>query len=448
MLFMAEMPERKRAVRSDSPKLEPRTLDSWWPKVLRVLSKLGPGIVTGAADDDPSGIATYSQAGAQFGYTMLWTLLFSFPLMAGIQEISAWIGRVTGIGIAGNIRRHYSVWVLYPVVALLLAANVINLGADIGAMGGALKLLVGGPALLYSVGFGIVSAIIAVLIPYRQYARILKWSALVLLVYIATAFVANVQWPSALAATFVPRVSLSTSYLSALMAVFGTTISPYLFFWQASQEVEEQEADAGEKPLKQAPGQAPAQLQAMRTGTYLGMGFSNFIAFFIMLDAAAVLHAHGQTDIQTATQAASALRPLAGEAAFLLFSAGIIGTGLLAIPALAGSAAYALAEALKWPIGLQRKLDKAWGFYGTLCVATLLGVALDFTSINPIKALFWSAVINGVAAVPIMFVMMLMTANPKLTGTLRLPLPQKIVGWAATAVMFGVAAGMIATWGN
>jgi NRAMP (natural resistance-associated macrophage protein)-like metal ion transporter len=452
---MAETPERKRAVRGDSPELEPRTLDSrtldsWGRKVLRILSKLGLGIVTGAADDDPSGIATYSQAGAQFGYTMLWTLLFSFPLMAGIQEISAWIGRVTGVGIAGNIRRHYSVWVLYPVIALLLVANSINLGADIGAMGGALKLLVGGPAILYSVGFGIASAIISVVIPYRQYAQILKWSALVLLVYIATAFVAHVQWPSALAATFVPSVSLSTSYLSALMAVFGTTISPYLFFWQASQEVEEQEAAPGEKPLKHAPGQASTQLYAMRTGTYLGMGFSNFIAFFIMLDAAAVLHAHGQTDIQTATQAASALRPLAGEAAFLLFSAGIIGTGLLAIPALAGSAAYALAyalaEALKWPIGLQRKLDKAWGFYGTLCVATLMGVALDFTSINPIKALFWSAVINGIAAVPIMFVMMLMTANPKLTGTLRLPMPQRIVGWVATAVMFTVAAGMIATW--
>lgn len=407
-----------------------------------------PGYRDRAADDDPSGIATYSQAGAQFGYTMLWTLLFSFPLMAGIQEISAWIGRVTGVGIAGNIRRHYSVWVLYPIVGLLLIANVINLGADIGAMGGALKLLVGGPALFYSVGFGTVSAITTVLIPYRQYAQILKWSALVLLVYVATAFVAQVHWRAALAATSIPNISLSTSYLSALMAVFGTTISPYLFFWQASQEVEEQEAETDEKPLKHAPGQARAQLQAMRTGTYLGMGFSNFIAFFIMLDAAAVLHAHGQTDIQTATQAASALRPLAGEAAFLLFSAGIIGTGLLAVPALAGSAAYALAEALKWPIGLQRKLDKAWGFYGTLCVATLLGVTLDFTSINPIKALFWSAVINGVAAVPIMFVMMLMTANPKLTGTLRLPMPQRIVGWTATAVMFTVAAGMIATWGN
>jgi NRAMP (natural resistance-associated macrophage protein)-like metal ion transporter len=445
---MARMPDRKHAYRNDSPKAGARSFDSWSPKVLRALSKIGPGLVTGAADDDPSGIATYSQAGAQFGYTMLWTLLFSFPLMTGIQEISAWIGRVTGIGIAGNIRRHYSVWVLYPIVALLLVANVINLGADIGAMGGALKLLVGGPAHLYSVEFGVVSAIAAILVPYRQYAQILKWSALVLLVYVATAFVAHVRWSSVLAATFIPRTSLSPSSLSTLMAVLGTTISPYLFFWQASQEVEEQEADAGEKPLKQAPGQAPAQLEAMRTGTYLGMGFSNFIAFFIMLDAAAVLHAHGQADIQTATQAASALRPLAGEAAFLLFSIGIIGTGLMAIPALAGSAAYALAEAFKWPIGLQKKLDKAWGFYATLCVATLLGVALDFTSINPIKALFWSAVINGVAAVPIMFVMMLMTANPNVTGTLRLPMPQRIVGWTATAVMFAVAAGMIATWGN
>jgi len=445
---MAVAPDRKRAVRSRPAQAESRPFDSWLAKVLQVLGRVGPGIVTGAADDDPSGIATYSQAGAQFGFTMLWTLFFSYPLMAGIQEISAWIGRVTGMGIAGNIRRHYSVWVLYPVVALLLIANVINLGADISAMGEALKLLLGGPALVYSVGFGTVSAIAAVLVPYRRYSQILKWSALVLVVYIATAFVAHVHWRSALTATFVPSISLSTGYMSALMAVFGTTISPYLFFWQASQEVEEQQAQADEKPLKQAPGQAPAQLQAMRTGTYLGMGFSNLIAFFIMLDAAAVLHAHGKTDIQTATQAASALRPLAGKAAFLLFGAGIIGTGLLAIPALAASSAYALAEALRWPIGLQKKLDQAWGFYVTLCVATLLGIALDFTSISPIKALFWSAVINGVAAVPIMFVMMLMTANPRLTGTLRLPMPQRIIGWTATVVMFAVAIGVIATWIN
>ena len=436
------------AVRTAPPESKSRSLSAVQSKILRGLGKLGPGIVTGAADDDPSGIATYSQVGAQFGFAMLWTMLLSYPLMAGIQEISAWIGRVTGAGIAGNIRRHYPVWVLYPVVALLLIANVINLGADISAMGSALKLLVGGSALFYSVVFGILSVIAAIFVPYRQYARLLKWSALVLLVYVATAFVVHVQWQSALAGAFIPTLSLSKGYMTALTAVFGTTISPYLFFWQASQEVQEQEATAGEEALKRAPEQASAQLESMRTDTYIGMAISNVIAFFIILDTAAVLHAHGVTDIQTAAQAAEALRPLAGELTFLLFSFGIIGTGLLAVPVLAGSAAYALAEALKWPIGLERKPDKAKGFYGTLGIATLLGVALNFTSIDPIKALFWSAVINGVAAVPIMVVMMLMTANPKVTGTLRLPLRQKVLGWVSTAVMFLVAAGMIATWGR
>jgi Mn2+/Fe2+ NRAMP family transporter len=340
------------------------------------------------------------------------------------------------------------VWVLYPVVAILLAANVINLGADISAMGSALKLLVGGSALFYSIVFGFLSVIAAVSVPYRQYAQLLKWSALVLIVYVATAFVVRVHWQSALAGTFIPTISPSRSYMTALTAVFGTTISPYLFFWQASLEVQEQEAAVGEEALKHASEQASAQLQSMRTDTYIGMAFSNAIAFFIILDTAAVLHAHGVTNIQSATQAAEALRPLAGELTFLLFSIGIIGTGLLAVPVLAGSSAYALAEALKWPIGLERKPDKARGFYGTLGAATLLGVALNFTAIDPIKALFWSAVINGVAAVPIMVVMMLMTANPKVTGTLRLPLRQKVLGWASTAVMFLVAAGMVASWGN
>ena len=436
------------AVRTPFRELETGPFSLAVSKILRVLRKLGPGIVTGAADDDPSGIATYSQIGAQFGCAMLWTMLFSYPLMAGIQEISAWIGRVTGIGIAGNIRRHYSVWVLYPVVAILLVANVINLGADISAMGSALKLLIGGSALFYSVVFGLLSVLTAVAVPYSQYAQLLKWSALVLLVYVATAFVVHVDWRSALAGTFIPSISLSKSYMTALTTVFGTTISPYLFFWQASQEVQEQEAATGEKALKRAPEQSSAQLEPMRTDTYIGMGISNAIAFFIMLDTAAVLHAHSVTDIQTAAQAAEALRPLAGESTFLLFSFGIIGTGLLAVPVLAGSAAYALAETLKWPIGLERRLGKAKGFYGTLGLATLLGVALNFTSIDPIKALFWSAVINGVAAVPIMFVMMLMTANPKVTGTLRLPLRQKVFGWASAAIMFLVTVGMIATWNH
>jgi NRAMP (natural resistance-associated macrophage protein)-like metal ion transporter len=414
-------------------------------KLLRGLGKLGPGIVTGASDDDPSGIATYSQVGAQFGFAMLWTMLLTYPLMSGIQEISAWIGRVTGVGIAGNIRRHYSPMVLYPLVALLLVANVVNLGADIGAMGSALKLLVGGSALLHSIVFGIISVIAAIFVPYRQYAQLLKWSTLVLFVYVATALVVHIPWKPVLVGTFIPSISFSNSYLTALTAVFGTTISPYLFFWQASQEVQEQRAAPGEKPLKSAPEQAPAQLEPMRADTYLGMAFSNLIAFFIILDTAAVLHTHGITDIQTGAQAAEALRPLAGELTFLLFSLGIIGTGLLAIPVLAGSAAYAMAEALKWPIGLERKLHRAKGFYGILCGATLLGVALNFGSINPIKALFWSAVINGVAAVPIMIIMMMMTSNPKVIGTLKLPKPQKIIGWVATLIMLLVAAGMIAS---
>jgi NRAMP (natural resistance-associated macrophage protein)-like metal ion transporter len=423
----------------------PESRSSWLSRLGVYFKALGPGIVTGAADDDPSGIATYSQVGAQFGFTMLWTMLVSYPLMAGIQEISAWIGRVTGVGLAGNIRRHYPPMVVDTLVAFLLIANVINLGADIGAMGCAMQLVVSGPALLYSVVFGVISVIAAIAFPYKQYAEYLKWSTLVLFVYAATALVVQFPLMPVLLGTFIPSLSFSNGYLTALTAVFGTTISPYLFFWQASVEVEEQRAAPREKPLRVAPQQAPAQLDRMRSGTYLGMAFSNIIAFFIILDTAAVLHAHGITDIQTGAQAAEALRPLAGELAFLLFSIGIIGTGLIAIPVLAGSSAYALAEALKWPIGLERKLNRAKGFYGILIVATAIGVALNFIGMNPIKALFWSAVINGVAAVPIMIVMMLMTTNKNVTGGVKLPTLQSVIGWIATGVMFAVAASMIAT---
>jgi NRAMP (natural resistance-associated macrophage protein)-like metal ion transporter len=433
-------PNQTAAVRSRSSDLSRLT-----SKLVKSFRKLGPGIVTGAADDDPSGIATYTQVGAQFGFTMLWTMLLTYPLMAGIQEISAWIGRVTGIGLVGNIRRHYSRIILFPVVALLLIANVINLGADIGAMASALKMLVGGSALLYSVVFGLISVIAEVLVPYKRYAELLKWSALVLCVYIATALTVHVPWKPVLRGTLIPSLLFSSSYLTALTAVLGTTISPYLFFWQASLEVQEQKTARGEKPLKQAPKQATVQLDRMRSDTYLGMAFSNVIAFFIILDAAAVLHAHGITDIQTTAQAAQALRPIAGELAFLLFTVGIIGTGLIAIPVLAGSSAYALGEAFNWPIGLDRKLHRAKAFYGVLSVATLLGVAMNFTTINPIKALFWSAVINGLAAAPIMVVMMLMTTNKKVTGPVRLTFLQKVLGWSATAVMCVVAISMIVT---
>jgi Mn2+/Fe2+ NRAMP family transporter len=441
---MAKKPVTRGTTRTRPVAPEPTS--SFFSRFLLFFRKLGPGIVTGAADDDPSGIATYSQVGAQFGFSMLWTMLLTYPLMAGIQEISAWIGRVTGVGIAANIRRHYSPTILYPLVALLLIANVINLGADIGAMGAALRMLVGGPAHFYTLMFGVISVLAAIMVPYERYAQILKWSALVLFVYIATAVTVHIPLHAALFGTVVPRLTFSKDYLTALTAVFGTTISPYLFFWQASVEVAEQKAAPGEKPLKVAPKQEKAQLEPMRSDTYLGMAFSNLIAYFIILDTAAVLHTHGITDIQTTEQAAEALRPLAGELAFLLFSIGIIGTGLIAIPVLAGSSAYALAEALKWPIGLERPLHRAKGFYGVLTVATLLGVALNFTAINPIKALFWSAVINGVAAVPIMVVMMLMTTNKKITGGVRLPAVQKAVGWVATGVMFAVAASLIATF--
>ena len=437
---------KKAVTTSASHTASAKSRSSWLSRLLVFLKALGPGIVTGAADDDPSGIATYSQIGAQFGFAMLWTMLFSYPLMAGIQEISAWIGRVTGVGIAGNIRRHYSAAILYPLVGFLLVANVINLGADLGAMGSALQLVLGGPALLYTGAFGLISVIAVVAVPYKRYAEYLKWSTLVLFVYAATALIVKFPLMPVMLGTFVPSLSFSNSYLTALTAVFGTTISPYLFFWQASVEVEEQRAAPHEKPLKQAPRQAPAQLERMRGDTYLGMAFSNVIAFFIILDTATVLHAHGITDIQTGAQAAEALRPLAGELAFLLFSIGIIGTGLIAVPVLAGSSAYALSETLKWPIGLERKLHRAKGFYGILTLATLIGVALNLIGLNPIKALFWSAVINGVAAVPIMITMMLMTSNTKITGGLRLPTLQRVVGWIATGVMFAVAASMIATF--
>jgi NRAMP (natural resistance-associated macrophage protein)-like metal ion transporter len=415
-------------------------------KLAGFFGRVGPGIITGAADDDPSGIATYSQVGAQFGFAMLWTMLLTFPLMAGIQEISAWLGRVSGIGLAGNIRRTYSVAILYPLIGLFVIANVINLGADIGAMGSALQMIVGGPAHLYSIGFGIISVVSATFVPYSQYCQVLKWSTLVLFVYVAAALAIRAPMKPILVGAFIPSISLSTTYLTALAAVLGTTISPYLFFWQASQEVQEQKATPGQKPLKRAPEQAVTQLEPMRADTYLGMAFSNLIAFFIILDTAAMLHASGITEIQTSAQAAEALRPLAGELAFLLFSIGIVGTGLIAVPVLAGSAAYALGEALNWPVGLERNLHKAKGFYGIVFGATALGVGLNFGSINPIKALFWSAVINGVVAVPIMIVMMLMTTDKKIVGELRLSIRQQIVGWLTTTVMLAVAVSMIATF--
>jgi NRAMP (natural resistance-associated macrophage protein)-like metal ion transporter len=408
--------------------------------------KLGPGLITGAADDDPSGIATYSQAGAGFGYAMLWTAFLTFPLMVGIQMVSARIGRVTGHGLAANIRLHYSPALLYVLVGLLLIANTINIAADIGAMAAALQLLIGGHVHWYAIIFALVSLVLQIFIPFPRYAPILKILTLSLLAYVVTVFVVKVPWSEVLYRTIMPPISFKADYVMAVVAVFGTTISPYLFFWQASQEVEELKATEDEAPLKEAPEKAQSHLQRIKIDTYIGMGFSNLIAFFIILTAAVTLHLHGITDIQTSAQAAEALRPLAGEFAFLLFTAGIVGTGLLAVPVLAGSAAYAIAESFDWRIGLGRKLMEARGFYMILTIATLLGVALNFTPIDPIKALFWSAVINGVIAVPIMVVIMLMVARPDVMGQFVITPRLQITGWLATAVMALAVLTMAITW--
>lgn len=409
------------------------------------LQNLGPGLITGASDDDPSGIATYSQAGAQFGYSMLWTALFSYPLMTAMQEISARIGRVTGRGIAANMRQYSAPSLLYSVVSLLFVASVFNLGADLGAMGAATQLLIGGPTTPYVVFFGILSLLLQVFVPYTSYAKYLKWLTLAVLSYVLAAFVVHVQWQEALHSTFFPSFSFDAKYCATLTAVLGTTISPYLFFWQASLEVEEVRVNRAEQPLNESPHQAPEQFERIRADTWFGMAVSNIIAFFIILTAASTLHRNGVFDVQTSAQAAKALEPIAGRFAFFLFAAGIIGTGLLAVPVLAGAAAYSVAETFKWRGSLQRKPHTAKRFYGVLTAATLIGLSLNFVKIDPIRALFWSAIINGVVAVPVMAVVMLLSANRKVMGQFDIPILLKIVGWIATAAMFLSAIAMFIT---
>ncbi len=411
----------------------------------RLIGRLGPGLITGASDDDPSGIATYSQVGAQFGYAMCWVMLFTFPLMAAIQEISARIGRVTGQGIAGNLRAHYSPWLLRAIVALLLIANIANLGADLGAMGEALQLLIGGSAKVYVVLFAVGCAILEIFARYERYVAILKWTSLSLLAYAATALVIDVPWASVARHTLVPTFSFDTDYVIAIVAVLGTTITPYCFFWQSSQEAEDERVDPLARPLLEAPEQAPAEIARMRFDTYTGMGYSNLISLFIIVTTAATLHLHGITDIQTSAQAAEALRPLAGPFTFFVFSAGIIGIGLLAVPVLAGSCAYALGEALDWTTGLGRAPLDAKAFYGAITVATLIGIGINFTAIDPIKALFWSAVLNGVVAVPLMVMMMLMAMQPRVMGRFTLPAPLRALGWLCTGTMAVAVAIMFAT---
>ena len=416
------------------------------PAKRKLLQVLGPGLITGAADDDPSGIATYSQVGAQFGYGLAWTLVFSYPLMAAIQEISARIGRVTGFGIAGNLRRHYPAWLSGSIVLLLLFANLINLGADLGAMGAALKLLVGGPALLYVVLFSALSAGLQIFTRYSRYVSILKWGCLALFSYVICAFVVHVAWDEVAWAIIWPPLSFKAEYLMAVVAVFGTTISPYLFFWQAGAEVEDTKEEAGARPLTRAPEQARDEFTRIRIDTYIGMGISNLVALFIVITTGATLNANGVTDIQTSAQAAEALRAVAGPLTFAVFAAGIIGTGMLALPALAGSAAYALGEMLSWHVGLARLPLRAKAFYATIAVGMLLGVALNFTPIDPIKALYWSAVLNGVVAVPVMVTMMLLTMRRSIMAGFTLLLSLQIMGWLATVTMAATTVAMVISW--
>jgi NRAMP (natural resistance-associated macrophage protein)-like metal ion transporter len=409
---------------------------------------LGPGLITGASDDDPSGIATYSQAGAQFGYGLTWTLLFSYPLMVAIQQISARIGRVTGVGLAGNLRQHFPAWSLYGIVGLLLVANTINIGADLGAMGAALGLLVGGPRMAYVAAFAVVTVLLEIFVRYARYVSVLKWLTISLFAYVATVFVVDVPWRTVGLSLVAPPIRLDGEYLTVVVAVLGTTISPYLFFWQAGQEVEDEKESPTAKPLKEAPKQAHSELRRIEMDTFVGMGLSNLVALFIMITTAATLHAHGVTDIQTSAQAAEALRPIAGAFAFVVFALGIIGTGLLTLPVLAGSAAYALGEALQWPVGLARTPGRAKAFYGTIAIAALVGLAMNVVRLDPVKALFWSAVVNGVVAVPVMVMTMLIAVRPAAMGRFVIGPWLRVFGWLATGVMGLAAIGMFATWGS
>jgi NRAMP (natural resistance-associated macrophage protein)-like metal ion transporter len=413
------------------------------PLHLRGLFKrLGPGFITGAADDDPSGIATYSQAGAQAGVGLLWTVVLTWPMMVAVQSVCARIGRVTGHGLAGNMVQIFPRPVVYVLVGLLLAANTINIGADLAAMGAAAELVVGGPAHIYTFLFAVVSLLAVVFVPYHRYVNFLKWTTFSLFAYVGVVFAVHIDWRAVAVGALLPRFAMNGETITLIVAIFGTTISPYLFFWQSSQEVEEEEADPEAGPLLEHPEQASRELGRIGWETLLGMAFSNLIAFFIILTTAVTLNANGQTDIQTSAQAAAALRPIAGDLAFALFSLGIIGTGLLAVPVLAGSAAYAVGETGGWTTGLERAPREAWRFYAVIGIAILLGVCVDLSPLDPIKALIWSAVLNGVITVPMMVATMIVASHRAHMGEFAATLGQRILGWLTTAMMTIASIGM------
>lgn len=413
-------------------------------RVRRFLSILGPGLITGAADDDPSGISTYSVAGAQFGFSSLWTALFSFPLMIAVQLMCARLGKVSGRGLAGVIRRRYPRWILWPASALLIVANVFNIGADLGGMAATSQMVTGIPAYYFTPLYAGVLAVLLSWNSYRRIANVFKWMTLALLAYVLAAFLAHPPWPAVWRATFVPRVEWSSSYLATLVGILGTTISPYLFFWQASQEVEE-DRDKGRTTLRQRRGATQRELRERRNDVVAGMFLSNLIMFFIILTAGATLHAHGERHIATAQQAAEALQPLAGKGAYLLFTLGILGTGMLSVPVLAGSTAYAIAEGAAWRSSLQDTPRQAPHFYGVLGIALLLGLALDYAHFDAVAMLFGSAVVNGVLAPPLIVLVVLLTSDRKVMGDRVNPPLLRILGWFTAAVMAFAAAAMFVT---
>ncbi len=417
----------------------PNPLQPPLARVQRGLRQLGPGLITGAADDDPSGIATYSQAGAQYGMGMLWTVVFALPLMVAIQLVSARIGYVTGRGLSENIRATYPRWVVQVCVGLLVLANTLNLSADIAAMAEALRMLVGGSAHVYAVTFGLLCLVLQVFLPYTRYVFWLKWLTLSLLAYVAVVLSLRIDWLQVAQAVVWPDLPGGRAMFLMIVAVLGTTISPYLFFWQASQEVEDK------KPGVHSAEEVRFHLRRIRTDTVIGMGFSELIAFCIMLSTAVTLYAAGVRDLETATQAAEALRPVAGEFAYLVFALGIIGTGMLAVPVLAGSAAYAVAGAAGWHGSLSQTLKEGRSFYSVIAAATVGGVILCFTPVDPIQELFWSAVINGVVAVPIMVILMLLASRPDVMGEHVISRRVRWLGWAATVCMALPVLGLVLT---
>ena len=410
------------------------------PRKLRLWQTLGPGLITGAADDDPSGIATYAQAGTQFGFGLAWTLVLAYPLMVAIQAICARIGRTTGLGIAGNLRDHYPTWVLSVIVGLLCAANVLNIGADLGAMAESLRLLISVPIWLGVLVFGSITAGGQIFIKHSRYVAVLKWLTLSLFAYFATLATVRIPWGSLIRGLVWPGGNFNQSFWLMVVAIFGTTISPYLFFWQAGQEVEDTKSEPSWQPLLDQPKQAQRAFARIRLDTLIGMAFSNLVALAILVTSAVTLHAHGHPEIATAAQAAAALRPLAGDSAFVLFALGIIGTGLLAVPVLAGSAGYALGEARRWPVGFSRAPLAAKAFYASIALATLLGALGNLLRISPMKALIWAAVLNGIVSVPVMVVVMLLATRKSVMGKFCIPTRLKLTGWTATAAM-AVASG-------